>query len=73
MAFKYRFLISTDGKEWTEPSENREFGNIKNNPIPQFIRFDKKQTARYFKLEVTEGTEGGTPTINPKQIGIIRH
>lgn len=73
MAFKYRFLLSTDGKEWTEPSENREFGNIKNNPIPQFIRFDEKQTARYFKLEVTEGTEGGTPTINPKQIGIITH
>ena len=73
MAFKYRFLLSTDGKEWTEPSENREFGNIKNNPVPQFIRFDEEQTARYFKLEVTEGTEGGTPTINPTQIGILTH
>ena len=73
MAFKYRFLLSTDGKEWTEPSENREFGNIKNNPVPQFIRFDEKQTARYFKLEITEGVEGGTPTINPTQIGILTH
>ena len=73
MAFKYRFLLSTDGKEWTELSENREFGNIKNNPVPQFIRFDEEQTARYFKLEVTEGTEGGTPTINPTQIGILTH
>ena len=73
MAFTYRFLLSTDGKEWTEPSESREFGNIKNNPVPQFIRFDEEQTARYFKLEVTEGTEGGTPTINPTQIGILTH
>ena len=73
LAFKYRFLLSTDGKEWTEPSENREFGNIKNNPVPQFIRFHEEQTARYFKLEVTEGTEGGTPTINPTQIGILTH
>ncbi len=73
MAFKYRFLLSTDGKEWTEPSVNREFGNIKNNPVPQFVRFDEEHTARYFKLEVLEGTEGGTPTINPTQIGILTH
>ena len=73
MAFKYRFLLSTDGKEWKEPSDRQEFGNIKNNPVPQFIHFDKEQTARYFKLEVLEGTEGGTPIIDPKQIGILTH
>lgn len=73
MAFKYRFLLSTDGKEWFEPSERREFGNIKNNPVPQFIHFDELQTARYFKLEVIEGTEGGTPTIDPNEIGILTH
>ncbi|HZJ79567.1 MAG TPA: alpha-L-fucosidase [Dysgonamonadaceae bacterium] len=73
MAFKYRFLLSTDGKEWSEPSKNREFGNIKNNPVPQFIHFDEVQTARYLKLEVLEGTEGGTPTIDSKQIGILTH
>ena len=73
MAFKYRFLLSTDGKEWNEPSERSEFGNIKNNPVPQFIHFDEVQTARYFKLEVLEGTEGGTPTIDPTQIGILTH
>ena len=73
MAFKYRFLLSSDGKEWYKPSERSEFGNIKNNPVPQFVHFDEIQKARYFKLEVLEGTEGGIPTINPKQIGILTH
>ena len=73
MAYKYRFMLSSDGKNWTEPSNNREFGNIKNNPVAQFIHFDEKQTARYFKLEVVEGTEGGKPTIDSKQIGILTH
>ncbi len=73
MAFKYRFLLSTDGETWIEPSQNREFGNIKNNPVAQFIHFDEVHKARYFKLEVEQGTEGGKPTIDPKQIGILTH
>jgi alpha-L-fucosidase len=71
--FKYRFLLSTDGKAWEEPSAQNEFGNIKNNPVAQFIRFDKLQEARYFKIEVIEGTEGGKPIIGPSQIGILTH
>ena len=46
---------------------------IQNNPAPQFIHFDEMQTARYFKLEVMEGTEGGTPIIDPNEIGILTH
>ena len=72
-AFKYRFLLSTDGKVWEEPSAQNEFGNIKNNPVAQFIRFDKLHEARYFKIEVIEGTEGGKPIIGPSQIGILTH
>jgi alpha-L-fucosidase len=72
-AFKYRFFLSTDGRNWEEPSKNNEFGNIKNNPVPQFIRFDKLHKARYFKFEVIEGTEGGKPFIKPSQIGILTH
>ena len=73
MAFKYRFLLSNDGKNWIEPSNSQEFGNIKNNPVAQFIHFDEMRNARYFKLEVLEGTEGGKPIIEPKQIGILTH
>lgn len=73
MAFKYSFMLSSDGKSWTEPSKRHEFGNIKNNPVAQFIHFDEVHKARYFKLEVLEGTEGGKPTIDSKQIGILTH
>lgn len=73
MAFKYRFLLSSDGENWNEPSNSQEFGNIKNNPVAQFIHFDEVHKARYFKLEVLEGTEGGKPTIDAKQIGILTH
>ena len=69
--FKYRFFLSTDGNKWEEPTSEKEFGNIKNNPVPQFIRFDKQYDARYFKFEVIEGTEGGKPTIDPSQISIL--
>ena len=70
-AYKYKFTLSSDGKNWSEPFQQREFGNIKNNPVQQFIHFEKPHSARYFKLEVMEGTKGGKPTINPSQIAII--
>ncbi|MDD2551431.1 MAG: alpha-L-fucosidase [Dysgonamonadaceae bacterium] len=69
--YKYKFMLSSDGKKWSEPSSQREFGNIKNNPMRQYIHFDAPYKARYFKLEIMEGTEGGKPTINPSQIAII--
>ena len=72
-AFKYRFSISKDGRNWIEPSKETEFGNIKNNPVSQIIHFDKSYSARYFRFEVLEGTEGGIPTVDPKQIGILTH
>ena len=71
--YKYRFFLSTDGTEWEEPLNNAEFGNIKNNPVPQFIHFDKLYEARYLKFEVIEGTDGGQPTIDSSQIGILTH
>ena len=71
--YKYRLFVSKDGENWIEPSKEREFGNIKNNPIQQVIHFDKPFKARFFKFEVIEGTEGGKPTVDPKQIGIITH
>ncbi len=72
-AFKYKFYVSSNGKDWKEATKDTEFGNIKNNPIPRTIYFDEPLKARYFKIEVMEGTEGGKPIINPKQIGILTH
>lgn len=48
--FLYRFYVSEDGKTWTL-CENGEFSNIKNNPIPQTVRFARSYPARYFRFE----------------------
>lgn len=69
--YKYKFSISSDGKNWSEPTPQREFGNIKNNPIRQYVHFDRPHKARYFKLEVMEGTNGGKPTVHPSQVAIL--
>lgn len=72
-AYKYEFYLSSDGKNWEQPSNETEFGNIKNNPIPRIVHFDKPHKARYFKFEVVEGADGGKPTVKPNQIGILTH
>jgi alpha-L-fucosidase len=49
--FQYAFYVSTDGEHWTKCECSGEFSNIKNNPIPYFVRFGKTYKARYFKIE----------------------
>lgn len=62
--YNYNFYISADGKEWTKCDCSGEMSNIKNNPIPYFVRFGKSYTARYFKFEPTR-------EIDDKQITTI--
>lgn len=68
--FNYVFSVSTDGKLWTEMSKG-EFSNIKNNPIPQFVKFDKNTDIRFFRFETIRGTDGGKPDAKIEQIGIL--
>lgn len=49
--YKYRFYVSNDGQDWTECDASGEFSNIMHNPVPTFVRFDRKYPARFFKLE----------------------
>lgn len=62
--YNYNFYISADGKEWTKCNCSGEMSNIKNNPIPYFVRFGKSYKARYFKFEPTR-------EIDDKQITTI--
>lgn len=43
--FHYNFYVSQDGENWKKCIDNGEFSNIMHNPVPYFVRFDKKQTA----------------------------
>lgn len=46
---RYRFETSVDGTHWTTQVDNGEFGNIRNNPMLQEVRFAPVE-ARYFRF-----------------------
>jgi alpha-L-fucosidase len=61
---KYRVYVSSDATVWTQMGGEREFENIRNNPIAQNIRFEAPVKARYIKFEPTETTDNnGTFTV----------
>lgn len=68
--YKYNFYVSTDGKNWTKCDAAGEFSNIMHNPVPYFVRFGQKYTARYFKLEPTAEINGKAVT-TVGEIGIL--
>ena len=69
MAFRYKFYISTNGRDWKEVPTTGEFSNIMHNPVPQTVSFGNKVSARYIKLDAT--TPDATPArADLKEIGI---
>lgn len=54
---KYRVYVSSDATVWKQIGGDREFENIRNNPIAQNIRFEAPVKARYIKFEPTETTD----------------
>ena len=69
MAFRYKFYISTNGRDWKEVPTTGEFSDIMHNPVPQTVSFGNKVSARYIKLDAT--TPDATPArVDLKEIGI---
>ena len=69
MAFRYKFYVSADGKNWKEVPANGEFSNIMHNPLPQTVTFDQKEKARFIKLEATTPT-ATTAQVEMNEIGV---
>lgn len=70
--FLYRFYVSQDGKNWTSCEVNGEFSNIKNNPIPQTVRFKTSYLARYFRFETLQETDG-RPFVTVGEIDVLKN
>lgn len=67
---KYRVYTSCDGKLWEQEGGDREFDNIRNNPIAQNVRFGEMRNIRYIKIEPIETTDNnGTYTV--AEFGVI--
>lgn len=69
--FNYKFYVSTNGKDWSECPTTGEFSNIKNNPVTQYVHFDKSTKARYFKLLPVNEIDGNS-IISIAEIGIMQ-
>ena len=70
MAFRYKFFVSIDGKNWKEVPTNGEFSNIMHNPLPQIVTFGEKVQARYIKLEATTPTDT-VAKVEMNEIGVV--
>lgn len=69
--YRYNFMVSTDGRNWTNLIENGVFGNIKNNPIMQQISFGKPHKARYIKLQSLQSADGNRNKTTIAELGVI--
>jgi alpha-L-fucosidase len=49
----YELYISNHPAQWGQNVSSGEFGNIRNNPQPQIIRFEKPLKGRYIRLVAT--------------------
>lgn len=67
---KYRLYTSTDGTAWMPVGGDREFENIRNNPIPQNVWFDSPMKARYLKFEPIE-TADNSGVFTVAELGVI--
>lgn len=64
----YKFSVSTNNRTWKTVA-NGEFGNIKNNPIEQTIKFNKT-SGRYIKLKAIKIVDKST-SLSVGEIGVI--
>ena len=67
---KYRIYTSADAASWTQIGGDREFENIRNNPIAQNVRFDAPADARYLKFEPLETTDN-SGIFSAAEFGVI--
>ena len=66
---EFKFYTSSDAINWILSAEG-EFGNIKNNPVRQEIRFKEKINAQFIKLEALSEVNGN-PWASAGEIGVI--
>jgi alpha-L-fucosidase len=67
---RYRFYLSPDGRKWTEAKCPGEFGNIRNNPVKQFVRFTTPCQARFFRFKAISSVNGHG-RISIAEIGVL--
>ena len=66
----YAIHVSPDGQDWGQPAAQGEFGNIRNNPVQQSVRFANPHTGRFIKFVATSEVNG-QPWASAAEIGVV--
>ncbi|MDR1881547.1 MAG: alpha-L-fucosidase [Prevotella sp.] len=66
----YDLHVSMDGQNWTKVKSNAVFNNIRNNPAPQNVLFDKAVNGRYLKFSPVESTNKSDACV-VAELGVI--
>lgn len=48
--YTYAFYVSEDGRQWGEPVAQGNFANIANNPVTQYVKFNKPAKGKFIRL-----------------------
>jgi alpha-L-fucosidase len=66
----YEVYVSGDGQVWGEAAAKGEFGNIRNNPVEQRVRFGAEKEGRYLKFVALSEVQG-RPWASAAEIGVM--
>ena len=66
----YKLQLSTSGKKWTTVIKNGTFDNIRNNPVPQEVQFNRTRKARFLRFTPIEEI-GGRKMVSVAEIEVI--
>jgi alpha-L-fucosidase len=68
---RYELYLSDKPDKWGKPLESGEFGNIRNNPIPQMLPLAKPVTARYLRFKAAATDDDAAMSV--AEIDVIPH
>jgi len=66
----YEFYVSRDGTQWRRPAARGSFGNIKNNPVDQTVRFERPMRGQFIRFVGLSAVDGH-PWMSVAELGVI--
>lgn len=66
----YEFHVSRDGTQWRRPAAKGSFGNIKNNPVEQTVRFERPVRGQFIRFVGLSAVDGH-PWMSVAELGVI--
>ena len=69
--YEYNFYVSEDGTSWEKVIAKGVFDNIRNNPIKQYVKWEKQHSARFIKLEVLSTVNENEDNCSGAEIGVL--